>query len=147
MGDGTEIVIPPASGLVPAAVAMAPVEEPVLPPLAAAGTTVRAPLGRVAAARSGDKGADANVGVWVEREDSWPWLVNTLTVERLKELLPEVRPLEVQRHVLPKLHAVNFVIHGLLGEGVASNARFDSQAKALGEWLRARHLDIPEELL
>jgi hypothetical protein len=53
----------------------------------------------------------------------------------------------VQRHVLPNLRALNFVIEGLLGEGVASSTRFDPQAKALGEWLRSRFIDIPEELL
>ncbi|WP_104089707.1 acyclic terpene utilization AtuA family protein [Arthrobacter sp. GMC3] len=145
--DGTTVDVPPNRGTVPAGVALAPVQEPQLPPYAAKGPTTRAPLGRVAAARSGDKGGDANVGVWVERDDAWPWLVNTLTVEKLKELLPETRALEVERHVLPKLHALNFVIRGLLGEGVAFNARFDPQAKALGEWLRARHLEIPEEFL
>lgn len=145
--DGTEILLPPAGETVTSAVALAPVPVPELPPLPQPGTTTRAPLGRVAAARSGDKGGDANVGVWVEKEQAWPWLVNTLSVETLRELLPETQALEIERHVLPKLHAVNFVIRGLLGEGVASNARFDAQAKALGEWLRARHLPIPEELL
>lgn len=145
--DGTEVSVPPHSETVPSGVALAVVEEPELPPFKAESTTARAPLGRIAAARSGDKGGDANVGVWVERADAWPWLVNTLTVEALRELLPETKTLAIERHVLPKLHAVNFVIRGLLGEGVASNARFDAQAKALGEWLRARHLDIPEEFL
>ena len=64
-----------------------------------------------------------------------------------RRLLPEADGLPVTRHVLPNLRALNFVVDGLLGEGVASQARFDPQAKALGEWLRARHLDIPEELL
>ncbi len=144
--DGTTLEVPPHSGTVPSAVALAPVEEPELPPHMQS-PTARAPLGRIAAARSGDKGGDANVGVWVERADAWPWLVNTLTVDKIRELLPETETLEMERHVLPNLHAVNFVIRGLLGEGVASNARFDAQAKALGEWLRARHLDIPEEFL
>lgn len=145
--DGTTLDVPPHSGTVPSAVALAPVEEPSLPPPPTTSTTARAPLGRVAAARSGDKGGDANVGVWVERDDAWPWLAHTLTVDKLQELLPETRTLEIERHVFPRLHAVNFVIRGLLGEGVASNARFDPQAKALGEWLRARRLDIPEEFL
>jgi len=145
--DGSEMRVPPNSGTVRSGVALAPVAEPEPPPFTPDGATARAPLGRLAAARSGDKGGDANVGVWVEREDAWPWLANTLTVEKLKEMLPETGPLEIERHVLPNLHAVNFVIHGLLGEGVASNARFDAQAKALGEWLRARHLEIPEKFL
>ncbi|MFE9634203.1 acyclic terpene utilization AtuA family protein [Streptomyces sp. NPDC006463] len=112
-----------------------------------AGPTTRAPLGAVAGARSGDKGGDANVGVWVESAEAWDWLHRTLTVEVLQELLPEVRDLPVVRHALPNLRALNFTLTGILGDGVASGHRFDPQAKALGEWLRARHLDIPSHLL
>ncbi len=90
-------------------------------------------------ARSGDKGGSANVGVWVRTEDHWRWLAHTLTVEKLRELLPETADLPVTRHVLPNLWAVNFVIEGILGQGVAYQARFDPQAKGLGEWLRSRH--------
>ena len=61
-------------------------------------------------------------------------------------MLPEAEKLTVTRHVLPHLKAVNFVIEGILGQGVASQARFDPQAKGLGEWLRSRHIDIPETL-
>ncbi|WP_405922418.1 acyclic terpene utilization AtuA family protein [Streptomyces sp. NBC_00122] len=111
------------------------------------GPTTRAPLGAVAGARSGDKGGDANVGVWVESDAAWAWLERTLTVELLRELLPEARDLPVTRHALPRLRALNFTVTGLLGDGVASGHRFDPQAKALGEWLRARHLDIPSHLL
>ncbi|MFE5481304.1 acyclic terpene utilization AtuA family protein [Streptomyces sp. NPDC056527] len=124
-----------------------PVDEPSLPEAPPAGPVRRVPLGRVAGARSGDKGGDANIGVWVRTDDAWRWLVHTLTVERFKRLLPETAESAVVRHVLPNLRAVNFVVTGLLGEGVASQARFDPQAKALGEWLRARELDVPEELL
>ncbi|WP_414930843.1 acyclic terpene utilization AtuA family protein [Streptomyces sp. Je 1-369] len=118
-----------------------------LPPPLPPGPTRRAPLGLVAGARSGDKGGDANVGVWVRSDDAWRWLAHELTVERLRELLPEAAELRVVRHDLPNLRALNFVVEGLLGEGVAAQARFDPQAKGLGEWLRARHLDIPEVLL
>jgi hypothetical protein len=122
--------------------------EPPAPQARAGGGPVRrAPLGLIAGARSGDKGGDANVGVWVRDENTYAWLVSTLTVDKLREMLPEAAGLEVRRHLLPNLHAVNFVIEGLLGQGVAAAARFDPQAKALGEWLRARYLEIPEELL
>ncbi|MFG3498097.1 acyclic terpene utilization AtuA family protein [Streptomyces sp. NPDC047928] len=127
--------------------AMRPVPEPPLPPPPPPGPARRAPLGRVAGARSGDKGGDANVGVWAETDDAWRWLAHTLTVDRFRALLPETRALPVVRHCLPGLRALNFTVTGLLGEGVAAQARFDPQAKALGEWLRARHLDIPEVLL
>ncbi|MFF9977777.1 acyclic terpene utilization AtuA family protein [Streptomyces erythrochromogenes] len=109
--------------------------------------TVRAPLGALAGARSGDKGGDANVGVWVGSGPAWTWLRDTLTVDRFQALLPETRGLAVQRHELPDLRALNFTVTGILGDGVASGHRFDPQAKALGEWLRARHLDIPVHLL
>ena len=126
---------------------LSPVSDPALPTPLPAGTVRRVPLGTIAGARSGDKGGSANVGVWVRGDDEWRWLAHTLTVEALRELLPEVAQLPVTRHLLPNLRAVNFVIEGILGEGVAYQARFDPQAKGLGEWLRSRHLDIPEELL
>ncbi|MFC8512904.1 acyclic terpene utilization AtuA family protein [Streptomyces sp. NPDC057257] len=111
------------------------------------GPVRRAPLGLLAGARSGDKGGNANVGVWVRTDEEWRWLAHTLTVDRFRELLPETRDLAVSRHVLPNLRALNFVVEGILGAGVAAQHRFDPQAKALGEWLRSRHLDIPEALL
>jgi hypothetical protein len=111
------------------------------------GPTRRVPLGTIAGARSGDKGGNANVGVWVRTGRQWQWLAHALTVEKLRELLPETADLTVTRHLLPNLRAVNFVIEGILGEGVAYQARFDPQAKGLGEWLRARYLDIPEEFV
>ncbi|MET0757888.1 MAG: acyclic terpene utilization AtuA family protein [Mycobacterium sp.] len=126
---------------------LAPIDPPPLPEPLPAGPTRRAPLGMVAGARSGDKGGSANVGVWVRTDEQWRWLAHTLTVEKLRELLPETADLPVIRHLLPNLRAVNFVIDGILGEGVAYQARFDPQAKGLGEWLRSRHVDIPESLL
>ncbi|MFA7511211.1 MAG: acyclic terpene utilization AtuA family protein [Mycolicibacterium vanbaalenii] len=121
--------------------------QPQLPPQREFGVTRRVPLGLIAGARSGDKGGSANVGVWVRTDDQWTWLVHTLTVEKVRELLPEAADLPVTRHVLPNLRAVNFVIDGILGRGVAYQARFDPQAKGLGEWLRSRCIEIPEELL
>nr|WP_123023303.1 acyclic terpene utilization AtuA family protein [Mycolicibacterium stellerae] len=109
--------------------------------------TQRVPLGRIAGARSGDKGGNANVGVWVRTTNQWRWLAHALTIDKLREMLPETADLKVTRHLLPNLRAVNFVIEGILGEGVAYQARFDPQAKGLGEWLRSRHIDIPESLL
>ncbi|MFD8807965.1 acyclic terpene utilization AtuA family protein [Streptomyces sp. NPDC059597] len=123
------------------------VPDPALPePLPSGGPTRRAPLGLLAGARSGDKGGDANVGVWARTDDAWRWLAHELTVDRFRELIPEARDLPVTRHVLPRLRALNFVVTGVLGAGVAARHRFDPQAKALGEWLRARHVDIPEGL-
>ncbi len=141
--DGTRIVIPPASEALELAAAVAPPQPEPLPP----GPARRAPLGLIAGARSGDKGGSANVGVWVRTDEAWRWLANTLTVEKLRELLPEAADLPVTRHMLPNLRAVNFVVDDILGQGVAYQARFDPQAKGLGEWLRSRHVEIPESLL
>ncbi len=126
-------------------------DEPALPTTedspVPGGPTRRVPLGTLVGARSGDKGGDANLGVWVRDPAAYPWLAAELTVDRLRELLPEAGNLDIDRHPLPNLNAVNFVLHGLLGKGVAASSRFDPQAKSLGEWLRSRHVDIPEGLL
>ncbi len=109
--------------------------------------TVEAPLGAVVGTRSGDKGGDANLGVYVRTDEAWPWLDAMLTVERLRELLPETAELDIDRYRFPKLRSLNFVIRGLLDEGVAASTRQDAQAKALGEWLRSRVVDIPATLI
>jgi len=111
------------------------------------GPTRRAPLGSVAGARSGDKGGNANLGIFVRSDAAWAWLDATLTTEKLRELLPEAANLKIDRHPLPAIRSLNFVLHGLLGEGVAASTRQDGQAKSLGEWLRARLVDVPEALL
>jgi hypothetical protein len=128
---------------------LAPVGEPPAPvPARPAGEpTRRAPLGTIVGARSGDKGGSANVGVWAHSDQAFEWLSGYLGVAEFQRLLPETASLPVARHDLPNLRALNFVVDGILGEGVASNARHDPQAKALGEWLRSRAVDIPESLL
>lgn len=110
------------------------------------------PLGRLVHARSGDKGGDANVGVWIpsghpRRAEAFAWLRGFLTVWQVRELLPETAGLDIEIHALPNLAGLNVILHGLLGEGVASSTRFDPQAKAVGEWLRARVVSLPEDLL
>jgi len=111
------------------------------------GTTIDGPLGLLAHARSGDKGGNANVGIWVSDAEAWPWLAGTLTTDHVRQLLPEAAGLRIDRYELGNLRAVNFVIHGLLDGGATEARRFDKQAKALGEWLRARHVPLPERLL
>lgn len=107
------------------------------------GPTAPRPLGLIAGARSGDKGGNANIGVWVRDPQHYQWLEATLDVALIKELLPEVADLTVHRYRLPNLLAVNFVIDEVLGRGVADNVRFDPQAKGMGEWLRSRPVPIP----
>lgn len=142
---GRETAVPPTMSGSPDMAPALP-RSAVIPP-APGGKTVRAPLGRVAGARSGDKGGNANVGVWVRTPEAYAWLLQFLTAERLGQLLPEARGLEVERYPLPNLLAVNFVIQRLLGEGVSASTRSDPQAKSLGEYLRARVVDVPETLL
>jgi hypothetical protein len=137
-------------------------------------TTQRLPLGTFVGARSGDKGGDANVGAWVVdpveapavalahggvaalevpgaavalADARYEWLLTILTEDGVRALLPEARGLAIEVHPLPNLRAVNIVIHGLLGRGVAETTRVDPQAKGLGEHLRARLVDIPVALL
>ncbi|MFJ8083494.1 acyclic terpene utilization AtuA family protein [Streptomyces sp. NPDC096205] len=143
LDDGRRIAVTPSAD----SLVLDDVPQPLLPAPLPAGPVRRAPLGLVAGARSGDKGGDANVGVWARTEEAWRWLAHELTVRRFQQLIPESDGLKVTRHVLPNLRALNFVVEGVLGEGVAARHRFDPQAKALGEWLRSRHLDIPEALL
>jgi hypothetical protein len=131
------------------------------------------PLGPFVGARSGDKGGAANIGVWIVdpgetaavalanggtatspsdddlrlADARYAWLVGVLTPQGVRDLLPETAPLRVDVHPLPNLRALNVVIHGLLGRGVAETTRVDPQAKGLGEHLRARLVQVPEELL
>jgi hypothetical protein len=108
---------------------------------------VAVPLGLIVGARSGDKGGNANLGVFARSDEAWAWLNEFLTIDRLRRLLPETADLVVTRHPLPSLRSLNFVIVGLLQEGVAASTRQDGQAKSLGEWLRARVVDAPASLL
>lgn len=111
------------------------------------GEMIRVSLGLLLGARSGDKGADANLGVWADEDGVAKWLQSEFTTEALRALLPEVAAFAVDRHPLPNLRAVNFVVRGVLGWGVASNLRLDTQAKGLGELLRSRAIDVPVALV
>jgi len=104
-------------------------------------------LGNLFAARSGDKGGNANLGVWGKTSKTYTFLKSFLTVEKLKELMPEARPYEVIRYDYPNLLGLNFYLLGFLEEGVAASTKVDGQAKSLGEYLRAKMIEVPEELL
>ena len=104
-------------------------------------------FGRLFGTRSGDKGGCANLGVWAKTPESYAFLYDFLTVERLKELLPDVSQYEVERHELPNILSLNFYIHDILQDGVSSSTRLDGQAKSLGEYIRAKEIDAPDYLL
>ena len=130
--------------------AISPAEKASVTPPAAApwrGELVVVSLGEILHARSGDKGGDANLGVWVRDRGAWDWLRSSLTADELRRLLPETRDLTIERYELPNLGAVNFLIRGLLGTGATSTLRLDAQAKALGEWLRSRSAKVPADLV
>ncbi|KJF16655.1 acyclic terpene utilization AtuA family protein [Acidithrix ferrooxidans] len=105
------------------------------------------PLGCLCGARSGDKGGNANVGIWARDAQAFGWLFDYLDVDQFRKLLPEAKDLEIRRFDLPNLYAINFVVIGLLGEGVASSTRLDPQAKGLGEYIRSRYVEVPIQLL
>ena len=110
------------------------------------GSTTRRPLGAVLGARSGDKGGTANIGLWAGDTEAYRWMLETLTVDEVRRLLPEAADLPIERYELPRLNAVNLVIDGLLGKGVAHGYRWDPQAKGLAEWLRSRVVEIPDTI-
>lgn len=144
--DGKDIDVPATPGDEGAALASpGPVATPTVESFSQERTTV--PLGTLFGARSGDKGGNANLGIWARSDLAYSWLVAHLSPDTLRALLPETANLEIRRYELPNLRAVNFVIVGLLGEGVASSVRMDAQAKALGEFVRSRLVDVPRELL
>jgi len=145
LDDGTRITIDPPKETT--AKPPPPLRATSYADVPSGGGTLRAPLGTLVGARSGDKGGNANIGVWAETDAAYAWLARGLSVDKLRELLPETADLRIDRHELPNIRALNFVVHGLLGDGVAAGTRQDPQAKGLGEWLRARHVNIPLGLI
>jgi hypothetical protein len=143
LGGGRTVVDNTAGGLSGAAVEASRPDLPEPP----SGPTRRAPLGAIFGARSGDKGGNANVGVFARSAEAYAWLEHFLTPARVHELLPDTVGLEVRRYPLPNIWSLNFVIVGLLEEGVAASSRQDGQAKSLGEYLRAKVVDLPQSLL
>ena len=97
--------------------------------------------------RSGDKGGCANLGVWSKNPEAYGYLFNFLTIDKLKELLPDLKPFEIDRFELPNILSLNFYIHGILQDGVSSSTRMDGQAKSLGEYLRAKKINVPKIIL
>jgi hypothetical protein len=140
--SGERVVVPHTEpGEVPA------IPSPPLPAWTDDGPTRRLPLGAVCGARSGDKGGNANIGLWARDDRTYAWLGATLTADALRTLVPDATDLVVTRYELPNLRALNFVVEGILGEGVASSVRADPQAKGLGELVRSKLVDIPVSLL
>ena len=141
--NGTHTVVESTGVMSPVTVKTPEVPLPEVP----AGSTKEKPLGAVFGARSGDKGPNANLGIFARSPQAYAWLEAFLSVEKLQELMPEARGRRIDRYKLPNILSLNFIFHGLLEEGVAASTRQDPQAKALGEYLRAKVVSIPESLL
>ena len=121
-------------------------------PVTASGTwanepTTRVPIGRLVGTRSGDKGGNANLGVFCRSATAFSWLDEFLTSDKLRSLLPDIGDRVIRRYRLPNIWSLNFVIEGLLEEGVAASTRMDGQAKGFGEYFRARVVDLPTSLI
>jgi hypothetical protein len=141
--DGKHTVVESTGAMSPVTVTTPKISIPEVP----AGPTKERPLGFVFGARSGDKGPNANLGIFARSPQAYAWLDAFLSVEVLQELMPEARDRRIDRYQLPNILSLNFIFHGLLEEGVAASTRQDPQAKALGEYLRAKVVSIPESLL
>ena len=122
-------------------------QTPVNIPPSPSGQTASIPFGRLFGTRSGDKGGNANCGVWARSDAAYGFLYEYLTVDEFKRLLPDIAPFDVERYDMPNLKAMNFYIKGILGTGAVSNNRLDKQAKSLGEYLRAKHIEAPLQLV
>jgi hypothetical protein len=146
--DGVLLASPPrpAFPLRPVDSAVAPVDAP-RPHVDRDGDLVTVPLWVLVGGRSGDKGGDANVGLWADEDVVAEWLCGSFDVEQFTAALPEAAPYAVSRYPLPNLRAVNFVVHGILGWGVASNLRLDTQAKGMAERLRSHAVTVPSTLV
>ena len=147
LADGRVLDIAPPPGMAPFGGQPADAGTPPPAGLASWGPTARRPLGEVVHARVGDKAGDADLGVWVAEDVAYPWLVSFLTADRLTELLAAPPEVTVERHELPNLRALCFVLRGYLAPSSSSGLSLDQLGKGLGEFLRARHADIPLSLL
>lgn len=146
--DGTVVDIPS-----PTNVRTYPREQPSYDPaspadLASFGPTTRAPLGYVVLGRSGDKSSNCNLGLFVRHDDEWEWLRSLLTVAKIRELLgKDDKGKQIDRCEFPNIRAVHFLLKDHLDRGFNSTSSFDSLGKNLCEYIRSRHVDIPNKFL
>lgn len=144
--DGRVLDVPPPPGMVPFTGQPRPAAAPAEPD-AFGGPTTRVPLGEVAFARVGDKGANANLGVWVRTDAAYRWLTAYLTTAELARLLGTPGHVAVERYALPNLRGLCFVLNGYFAPSGSASLSLDQIGKSLGEFLRARHVDVPIAVL
>jgi hypothetical protein len=111
--------------------------------------TVKKPLGDLVFARSGDKGGNANIGFWVRDARAYPWLKSFLTRSRVMDLLGNdwKDKYAIERCEFRNLNAVHFVVRDILQDGVSSSSVLDGFGKSVGEFIRARIVDLPQDLV
>jgi hypothetical protein len=144
--DGRHISVPPEPGAAfdPDRIARPP---PPPEPVTATGADLKeVPLARLAWARSGDKGNNANIGVIARRADYLPWLWRALTTETVAARFRHLLEGSVERYFLPGPGAINFVLHDVLGGGGVASLRNDPQGKAFAQILLATPIPVPVEL-
>ena len=105
---------------------------------------MKVPVGRIAYARSGDKGGMSNIGVAARRPDWYPALKRELTAEVVQEYFCD-RARSTDRYELPNLRALNFLLHGVLGKGGTSTLRLDPQGKALADAICFLEIELTEQ--
>lgn len=108
--------------------------------------TVTVELHRAAHGRTGDKGDRSNISLIAWHPALWPLLVEQITEAVVAEQFAHRRPTRVQRYLLPQLHAMNFVLDGVLDGGVNDAMNLDSHGKALSYLLLDLKLHVPAAL-
>lgn len=113
------------------------------------GDTAHVALDTVVLGRSGDKGGNVNMGLFVHEADEYEWLRTFMTRNRLQQLIgKDWRPeFWIERVEMPKIRAVHFVVYGILGRGVSSTPRLDCLGKGFVDWIRSRHVDVPRKFI
>jgi len=101
----------------------------------------------IAYGRSGDKGNASNVGIIARHPDVYPFLCDLLTTERVKNHMKNVCKGEVERFELPKIGALNFLLHDSLGGGGTVSLKLDAQGKTHASQVLRMDVEVPEELL
>lgn len=108
-------------------------------------------LGDIALARSGDKGSNLNFGIFVPNATHWPWLRSYMSIERMREMLADDDDWDesffVERVEFPHIHAVHFVVYGILGRGVSSSSRLDGFGKGFADYVRDKTVEVPVNIL
>lgn len=111
------------------------------------GTRTHVPLSRLCLARSGDKGDTANIGVIARSPEIYVWMQRELTAAWVKERFRGVCRGAVERHEVPNLLAMNFLLHESLGGGGTLSLLLDAQGKTYAQFLLAAEVVVDAGLL